>query len=56
MAEFWSTVCRQCVSAVSDVPASILLASVVATALGLFVLVSSAALPARVMRDSLRAV
>ncbi|CEJ60271.1 hypothetical protein PMG11_08851 [Penicillium brasilianum] len=38
MAESWSIVCRQCVSAVSDVPASILLASVVATALGLFVL------------------
>lgn len=37
----WDAVCRQCVTAVSDVPPSILLATVVATAMGLFVLVSS---------------
>ncbi|KAJ5182849.1 Dolichyl-phosphate beta-glucosyltransferase [Penicillium capsulatum] len=34
----WAPVCRQCITAVSGVPPSILLATVVATGLGLFVL------------------
>jgi dolichyl-phosphate beta-glucosyltransferase len=45
MAEAWSNVCRQCIATVSDVPPSILFAAAVATGLGLFVLVSLAALP-----------
>ncbi|KAJ5573913.1 Dolichyl-phosphate beta-glucosyltransferase [Penicillium hispanicum] len=38
MAEAWGDVCRQCVSAVADIPASILLVAFLATTLGLFVL------------------
>ena len=40
MAESWSAVCRQCVTAVTDIPLSISLAALVASGLGLFVLVS----------------
>lgn len=36
----WSDVCRQCVNVVAEVPIEILLVSVLATLLGLVVLVS----------------
>lgn len=39
MAELWADVCRQCVSAAADIPASVLLVAFLATALGLFILV-----------------
>lgn len=37
----WSDVCRECVNVVAEVPIEILLVSVLATLLGLFVLVST---------------
>lgn len=40
MADSWGDICRQCVAVVADVPASVLLGTVLATALGVFVLVS----------------
>ncbi|KAJ5176723.1 Dolichyl-phosphate beta-glucosyltransferase [Penicillium canariense] len=38
MTESWANICRQCVTVVADVPASILLVTLLATLLGLFVL------------------
>ncbi|KAJ5191219.1 Dolichyl-phosphate beta-glucosyltransferase [Penicillium cinerascens] len=38
MADSWGVVCRQCVAIIADVPTSVLLATVLATVLGLFVL------------------
>jgi hypothetical protein len=40
MATAWGEVCRQCVSTVAEVPIQILLVTIAATLLGLFVLVS----------------
>jgi len=40
MADSWGGVCRQCVAIVADVPTSVLLATVLATVVGLSVLVS----------------
>jgi hypothetical protein len=40
MADSLGGVCRQCVAAIADVPSSVLLATVLATVLGLLVLVS----------------
>jgi dolichyl-phosphate beta-glucosyltransferase len=36
----WSEVCRECVNTVATIPIEILLASIAATLLGIFVLVS----------------
>lgn len=44
MADSWSDICRQCVSTVAEVPVYILLGSLLATSLGVFVLVSSSSL------------
>lgn len=51
MAESWGDICRQCVAVVADVPASVLLGTVLATALGVFVLVSRSPLAAPGARD-----
>lgn len=40
MADSWGPICGHCLDVLADVPASILLATVLATAVGLFVLVS----------------
>lgn len=40
MADSWSGVCRQCVAVIATVPTSVLLTTVLATVLGLIVLVS----------------
>lgn len=45
MIDSWSAICRQCVSTVVEVPASILLGSILATAIGVFALVSYSATP-----------
>lgn len=40
MTDSWSAICRQCVGTVAGVPTSVLLGSVLATAIGVFALVS----------------
>jgi hypothetical protein len=44
MADSWSDMCRQCVSTVAEAPAYILLGSLIATSIGVFILVSSSSL------------
>lgn len=45
MATAWGEVCRQCLSTVAEIPIQILLVTIAATLLGLFVLVSTVHLP-----------
>lgn len=56
MATAWGEVCRQCVSTLAEVPIQILLVTIAATFLGLFVLVSTGHLSLRPACTSARAV
>lgn len=47
MATAWGEVCRQCVSTIAEIPIQILLVTIAATFLGLFVLVSTVHLSLR---------
>lgn len=50
MDDTWGQICHQCVDVVADVPVSVLLVTLLATVVGLFVLVSRSRLFARIAR------